>query len=590
MQVLSQLRLKAKLVSAFGIILLMLASVGLFAVWQLRQVNAASTEIAENWLPSVNAISLVRDNVRVLRQIEFEHVLETEDAAMAKVEQVMVANLEEFAKRSKVYEPLISSPKERQLWDQFKQAREGYMRTHEQLVALSRKNQTDDARGLLAGASKLEAAKMADMLDQLVALNTQGGEQASRNGDAIYAKSMLAICLAIGASLAVGLGLALILANGIAKPVGQVVEEINRVAAGDLSHVPVSDRADEVGDIQRAVGRMVDQLRAIVEDVRIGADSVATASSQIAHGTSDLSGRTEEQASSLEQTAASVEEMSGTVRTNADNAQQANQLANAASSVALQGGELVAQVVSNMGGIQASSQKISDIIGVIDGIAFQTNILALNAAVEAARAGEQGRGFAVVAGEVRSLAQRSANAAREIKTLINDSVERVNAGNELVHRAGSTIQDVVTQVRKVTDLVGEISHASLEQSQGIGQINQAVGQLDQMTQQNAALVEESMAAAESLKVQAKNLTMAVSFFKTSGQGGVASHVAAHALHAAPSLPHASKPVNKSVNKPAVKPAVKASHKPASRPTQAYVPAAASAPAVATASADDWETF
>jgi len=377
-----------------------------------------------------------------------------------------------------------------------------------------------------------------------------------------------------------------VLANGIAKPVGQVVEEINRVASGDLSHVPMTDRADEVGDIQRSLARMVDQLRAIVEDVRIGADSVATASSQIAHGTSDLSGRTEEQASSLEQTAASVEEMSGTVRTNADNAQQANQLANAASSVALQGGELVAQVVSNMGGIQASSQKISDIIGVIDGIAFQTNILALNAAVEAARAGEQGRGFAVVAGEVRSLAQRSANAAREIKTLINDSVERVNAGNELVNRAGSTIQDVVTQVRKVTDLVGEISHASLEQSQGIGQINQAVGQLDQMTQQNAALVEESMAAAESLKVQAKNLTMAVSFFKTSDKGGAASQVAAHALHATASSPHASKPALK----PAAKPAVKAAHKPASRPTQAYVPAASSAPTVATASADDWETF
>jgi methyl-accepting chemotaxis protein len=586
MHLISQLRLKAKLVSAFGLILLMLVLVGLFAVWQLRQVNAASTEIAENWLPSVNAISQVRDNVRVLRQVEFEHVLETDEGAMAKVEMAMATNLEEFVKRSEVYEPLISSPKERQLWDQFKQAREGYMRTHEQLLAVSRKNQTEDARSLLAGASKLEAAKMAETLEQLVALNTQGGEQASRDGDVIYANSMMAIALAIGISLALGLGLALVLANGIAKPVVQVVEEINRVASGDLSHVPMTDRADEVGDIQRSLARMVDQLRAIVEDVRIGADSVATASSQIAHGTSDLSGRTEEQASSLEQTAASVEEMSGTVRTNADNAQQANQLANAASSVALQGGELVAQVVSNMGGIQASSQKISDIIGVIDGIAFQTNILALNAAVEAARAGEQGRGFAVVAGEVRSLAQRSANAAREIKTLINDSVERVNAGNELVNRAGSTIQDVVTQVRKVTDLVGEISHASLEQSQGIGQINQAVGQLDQMTQQNAALVEESMAAAESLKVQAKNLTMAVSFFKTSDKGGAASQVAAHALHATASSPHASKPALK----PAAKPAVKAAHKPASRPTQAYVPAASSAPTVATASADDWETF
>jgi len=256
----------------------------------------------------------VRDNVRVLRQVEFEHVLETDEGAMAKVEMAMATNLEEFVKRSEVYEPLISSPKERQLWDQFKQAREGYMRTHEQLLAVSRKNQTEDARSLLAGASKLEAAKMAETLEQLVALNTQGGEQASRDGDVIYANSMMAIALAIGISLALGLGLALVLANGIAKPVVQVVEEINRVASGDLSHVPMTDRADEVGDIQRSLARMVDQLRVIVEDVRIGADSVATASSQIAHGTSDLSGRTEEQASSLEQTAASVEEMSGTVR------------------------------------------------------------------------------------------------------------------------------------------------------------------------------------------------------------------------------------------------------------------------------------
>jgi methyl-accepting chemotaxis protein len=577
MQFLSQLRLTAKLVSAFGLILTMMVLMGLFAVWQLRMVNAASTEIAGNWLPSVNAISLVRDNVRVLRQVEFEHVLETDDAAMAKVEQAMSVNLEEFAQRSKVYEPLISSPKEQQLWDQFKQSREGYMRTHEQLMALSRKNQTEDARSLLAGTSRAEAAKMADTLEQLVVLNTQGGEQASRDGGAIYAESMVAIGLAIGVALALGLGLALVLAHGIARPVGQVVAEINRVAAGDLSQLPVSNRADEVGDIQRALSRMLDQLRAIVEDVRIGADSVATASAQIAQGTSDLSGRTEEQASSLEQTAASVEEMSGTVLTNADNARQASQLASAASSVALQGGELVAQVVSNMGGIQASSQKIADIIGVIDGIAFQTNILALNAAVEAARAGEQGRGFAVVASEVRSLAQRSANAAREIKTLINDSVERVNAGNDLVHRAGSTIQDVVTQVRKVTDLVGEISHASQEQSQGIAQVNQAVGQLDQMTQQNAALVEESMAAAESLKLQAQNLTMAVSFFKASGKGNAAHKAAEPSGHLASQF--------------AARPAEKPAHKLASRPARAYLPAAhAKAPVAATASADDWETF
>jgi methyl-accepting chemotaxis protein len=577
MQMFAKLRLKAKLMASFGVVLTMMGLTGAFAIWQLRVVNEASTDLSTNWLPSVNAISLVRDNVRVFRQVEFEHVLETDDAAMAKVEQTILANLDEYAKRSKAYEALISSPQEQQMWDQFKQLRQSYMGMHDKLLTLSRKNQNEEARNILTGASRDESVKMAEVLDKLVVLNTEGGQQSSKMGDEVYAQAKVAIILALVAALAFGLGLALMLANGISNPVKQAVAEIDRVAAGDLRNIEVVDRADEIGDIQRALSRMVEQIRSIVDDVRVGADSVATASTQIAQGTSDLSGRTEEQASSLEQTAASVEEMSGTVRTNADNAQQANQLASAASAVALKGGELVAEVVSNMGGIQSSSQKISDIIGVIDGIAFQTNILALNAAVEAARAGEQGRGFAVVAGEVRALAQRSANAAREIKTLINDSVERVNAGNELVARAGTTIQEVVTQVRKVTDLVGEISHASQEQSQGIVQINQAVGQLDQMTQQNAALVEESMAATESLKVQAHKLTQAVSFFKTAGAGKV---VSAPLAQRAPATKAPTRP-NVSVTPPRPAP----SREPMARP-------ATSGPKLETASvsSDDWETF
>jgi methyl-accepting chemotaxis protein len=257
------------------------------------------------------------------------------------------------------------------------------------------------------------------------------------------------------------------------------------------------------------------QFSQVVGEVRNGVESVSTASGEIAAGNQDLSSRTEQQASSLQETAASMEELTTTVKQSADNARQANQLANTASEAASKGGAVVGQVVSTMEEITASSRKIADIISVIDGIAFQTNILALNAAVEAARAGEQGRGFAVVAGEVRNLAQRSAQAAREIKTLISDSVEKVDAGSKQVAEAGATMNEIVTQVRRVTDLIGEISSAALEQSSGIGQVNEAITQMDQVTQQNAALVEQSAAAAASLKAQANQLAEAVAVFKLS---------------------------------------------------------------------------
>ncbi|WP_249931239.1 methyl-accepting chemotaxis protein [Ramlibacter sp. 2FC] len=287
------------------------------------------------------------------------------------------------------------------------------------------------------------------------------------------------------------------------------------VAAGDLGTQVRARGRDEVGQLLRALGAMNDSLVRVVTTVRASSDSIATGSSQIATGNADLSQRTEEQASNLQQTAASMEQLSSTVRNNADTARQASTLAGQASEVAAKGGEVVGRVVETMEEINHASRKIADIIGVIDGIAFQTNILALNAAVEAARAGEQGRGFAVVAGEVRSLAQRSATAAREIKALIGDSVEKVDAGSKLVDEAGSTMGDIVNQVRKVTDLISEISAATIEQTAGIGQVNDAVTQLDQVTQQNAALVEESAAAAESLSHQAQQLVRAVALFKLS---------------------------------------------------------------------------
>jgi methyl-accepting chemotaxis protein len=295
-----------------------------------------------------------------------------------------------------------------------------------------------------------------------------------------------------------------------------IAEAAKLAASGDFTRAFSSDHPDSVAG---SLERMRNEISRVVSMVRGNAESVASASTQIAQGNMDLSSRTEQQASALQETSATMEELGSTVRNNADNARQANQLAQSASDVAVRGGEVVSQVVQTMKGINESSQRIADIIGTIDGIAFQTNILALNAAVEAARAGEQGRGFAVVAGEVRSLAQRSAEAAKEIKALIGTSVERVDQGSELVDQAGRTMQEVVNSIRRVTDIVGEISAASNEQASGVAQVGQAVGQMDQAMQQNAALVEENAAAAESLKLQAQQLVQAVAAFKLSqGEG------------------------------------------------------------------------
>ncbi|MDP2030869.1 MAG: methyl-accepting chemotaxis protein [Thiobacillus sp.] len=315
----------------------------------------------------------------------------------------------------------------------------------------------------------------------------------------------------IGLSLAAWIGFALI--RSITRPLDAAVKFARAVAEGDLTQRIEVHSTDEVGQLMQALKDMNDSLVTIVGQVRTGTDTIATASSQIAAGNLDLSSRTEEQASSLEETASSMEELTSTVKQNADNARQANQLVVSASEMAVKGGNVVSQVVDTMSSINASSKKISDIIGVIDGIAFQTNILALNAAVEAARAGEQGRGFAVVATEVRNLAQRSASAAKEIKSLIEDSVDKVDAGGRLVHEAGTTMDEVVSSVKRVADIMSEIAAASQEQSAGIEQVNQAIAQMDEVTQQNAALVEEAAAASASLQDQAGNLADVVSVFR-----------------------------------------------------------------------------
>lgn len=315
------------------------------------------------------------------------------------------------------------------------------------------------------------------------------------------------------AALVVGAGIAWLIQRSITKPLARALELAEAVAAGDLSREVAVDSTDEIGRLLQALRTATGNLNRMLHEVRGNAESVSTASAEIAQGNADLSQRTEQQASALQQTAATMEQLGSTVRNNADNAQQANTLARGASDVAVKGGAVVGRVVDTMKGISESSRKIVDIIGTIDAIAFQTNILALNAAVEAARAGEQGRGFAVVASEVRTLAQRSAEAAREIKSLIGASVDRVEQGTALVDQAGTTMTEVVASIKSVSDIVAEISAASVEQSSGVRQVGDAVGQMDQATQQNAALVEESAAATESLKGQAQQLVQAVAVFK-----------------------------------------------------------------------------
>jgi methyl-accepting chemotaxis protein len=333
-------------------------------------------------------------------------------------------------------------------------------------------------------------------------------------------------------------GLGAWLARRISRPISEAAALADAIAQGDLRQRPRVTGHDEVAQLLGSLDRMQSSLAGIISSVRGNAESVASASAQIAQGNQDLSGRTEQQASSLQQTAASMETLGSTVKQNADSARQANQLALGASTVAIKGGSVVGQVVETMKGINDSSKKIADIITVIDGIAFQTNILALNAAVEAARAGEQGRGFAVVASEVRSLAQRSAAAAKEIKGLITASVERVDQGSALVNEAGTTMQEIVSSIRRVTDIVGEISSANEEQSTSVGQVGQAVSLMDQATQQNAALVEQSAAAAESLKSQALQLVEAVAVFKLAHEVGAPSRPMAAVPSRAPAAPKA----------------------------------------------------
>jgi methyl-accepting chemotaxis protein len=428
-------------------------------------------------------------------------------------------------------EPLIVDQDEKDHYARALAVRKVYLSSRDRAIKLKTEGQVEEANAIVdkeyLPASEAYQTIVHEFLDhergRLDALGTKVAE--------LKQQSRRAIMVLAGLCVAFGVQCSWWLTRTITLPVRDAVAAAERVAAGDLTgRIDVTSQ-DEIGQLQRALRNMNDNLLRLVGDIRTGSDSIATASAEIAAGNLDLSARTEQQASSLQQTAASMEELNSTVSQSADNARQANQLAESASEVANRGGAVVSQVVETMASINQSSKKIVDIISVIDGIAFQTNILALNAAVEAARAGEQGRGFAVVASEVRNLAQRSAAAAKEIKALIDDSVVKVDSGAALVDQAGATMHEIVGSVRRVTDIIGEITAATHEQTTGIGQINHAITQMDQATQQNASLVQQAAAASSAMQEEASHLAQVVGTFKLESGGGRAQAAAASALPA-----------------------------------------------------------
>jgi methyl-accepting chemotaxis protein len=510
---LSYLSVRGKLTFAFACVLLLMVILGGLSVWQLGRVNAQTDSVLAFRLPGVRDSLRMYGAATFLRQREFR-LLVSDAVDMPRAIAKLESSKAEFEAARKDYADAIADSVEKDLYEQAMKFWAAYMEVSAKAAAAAQAGQREQTLALITPP---EASKrFDDALTAIKKLSEYNDHQATADAEVaktIYQNSrigigagvLIAVCLAVGLGWTIG--------RAISVPLAAAVALAEAVSNGDLTRAPTSEGKDELAQLTRALGAMVTKLRTVVTDVRNGVESVGTASAQIATGNMDLSQRTEEQASNLQQTAASMEQLTSTVKHNADNARAASQLAASTTEVAARGGEAVGNVVATMESISESSKRIGDIIGVIDGIAFQTNILALNAAVEAARAGEQGRGFAVVASEVRALAHRSADAAKEIKALIQQSVSRVEDGSVLVAAAGQTMTDIVQQVRRVHDLVGEIATASVEQSQGIDQVGEAVAQLDQVTQQNAALVEESAAAAESMKVQAASLSRTVSVFK-----------------------------------------------------------------------------
>ncbi len=512
----SNLKIGARLGFAFGFVLALMALIVLIAVSRLSILNAGTDHVVHNAYPKVVTAYEIEGQINVIAR-GLRNLLLTSDEAVIKSELERIAtSRKQVSEKMEILDKTVSSEQGKALLEALKQARAEYITQTNELMKLVANKDKEAALALLLGKVRTVQSEYFKRLDALIAHQNQVMEQSGVDAKETFGNARLMLIGLAAVAIALAAFMGLMVTRGIVRPIKEALETAQRVAAGDLTSDISTTSTDEPGQLLMALKEMNDSLSKVVSNVRQGSEGVSTASAEIASGNHDLSARTESQASALEQTAASMEELSSTVKQNADSARQANQLAMNASTVAVKGGAVVAQVVDTMKGINDASRKIADIIQVIDGIAFQTNILALNAAVEAARAGEQGRGFAVVASEVRSLAGRSAEAAKEIKQLISASVERVEQGTTLVDEAGVTMTEVVDSIKRVTDLVGEISAASNEQSLGVTQVGEAVSQMDQVTQQNAALVEEMAAAASSLKSQAQDLVQTVAVFKTSG--------------------------------------------------------------------------
>jgi len=522
---LTNLTIKSRLIFVIGFLSALLIVIGAIGLGSLSATNNSLKRVYEDRVVTLGQLERIsalinKNQIIVAESVSGQLSAFPEDASVVDKNVVELKKVvTEIDTVWKAYMATNLSPEEKKLAEEFDAHRRTYGRNG-LLPAIAALGAHDfqQAGEVLQGPMRETYPSVRGSVEALVKLQLQvaKGEFDAAQSRFVTVEMISIAVIVIGVFLAALIGLWLI--RAISRPLNEAVRIAESVAAGDLTQTIEVYSQDETGQLMRAMKNMNESLVGIVGQVRSGTETISVASREIASGNADLSARTESQASSLEETASSMEELTSTVKQNAENARQANQLVRSTSDVAVKGGQVVGQVVDTMASIKDSSRKIADIIGVIDGIAFQTNILALNAAVEAARAGEQGRGFAVVAAEVRNLAQRSAGAAKEIKSLIEDSVSQVDAGGKLVDEAGKTMGEIVTSVKRVTDIMSEIAAASQEQSAGIEQVNQAITQMDDATQQNAALVEQAAAAAESLQEQASSLAQAVSVFKLDGMG------------------------------------------------------------------------